>query len=80
MMRLCEPLGLRALLVIDPKLTAKVSPNWTRRDATKAHAGRPALGPTQLNRVLKPVASETGRRGHLARMASTTPAQRRAIA
>jgi hypothetical protein len=43
-------------------------------------ARRPGLGPVQVRRALKDVASELGKRGHLARMASTTPAQRRAIA
>jgi hypothetical protein len=81
-MRICEPLGVRALLYVDPELVEQMRPQWERRNELKVHSASPnakRLGRVTVARVLPQIASEMGRRGHLARMKSTTPAQRRAI-
>jgi hypothetical protein len=75
MLRIAEALGVRALFYVDPKLVAKVSPSWEKRDGTTVHARRPpSLGQAQLKRVLKPVAAEMGRRRAAAFLRATTPA------
>jgi hypothetical protein len=80
MLKLTNALGLKPLLVVDAELVRKVQPKWEKRDERKINARRPpSLGQTQLKRLLKPIAAELGRRGHLARMKGTTPEQRRAI-
>jgi hypothetical protein len=80
MLRIAEVLGIKAVFVVDEQLTHKWQSEWAKRDGSKVHARRsPSLGPATLKRVLKPAAAELGRRGHLARMAATTPEQRRAI-
>jgi hypothetical protein len=52
MLRITEAIGLKALLVVDPKLVAKVSPSWSKRDERRVRARRPALGQAQLRRIL----------------------------
>jgi hypothetical protein len=80
-MRLCEPLGLKALLVVDEDLVRRMSPHWGCRDAKRVHTKRKVkLGKTQLRRVLFEVARELGRRGGIARMRKLSPEQRRLIA
>jgi hypothetical protein len=80
MMRLCEPLGIKALLVVDPKLVAKMQPKWEMRDSRKVHSRRlPKIGEAQRRRILKPVAAELGRRGGRARQAKLSIEERRAI-
>jgi hypothetical protein len=71
-------LGIKSIMVVDPEVTSRVRAEWGSRDGTRAHARRrPALGEATMRRVLKPVAAELGRRGHVAQMKSTTPEQRR---
>jgi hypothetical protein len=73
LLRLTSAVGLRAQLVVDETWR----PDWEKCDRSKARAGRqPRLGAAQLRRVLKPAAAELGRRGSVARMASTTHEQR----
>jgi hypothetical protein len=63
-LRITQALGLKAMLVVDPKLTAEMSPSWGSRDASKVNARRPVqLGPTTLKRVRGAVLSELGREG-----------------
>jgi hypothetical protein len=80
LLRITEVLGLRLALVVDEELVRKMQPEWGSRDAKRIHARRPALGKSTLKRVLKPVAAELGRRGHVARMRATSGEQRRNIA
>jgi hypothetical protein len=78
LLRLTSALGLRVELHVDEALTRKMQPLWTKRDGSKAHARRPpSLGKATWKRVMGPVAAEMGRRGAAARMARTTPEQRR---
>jgi hypothetical protein len=80
MLRITEVLGVKALLYVDPKLVAEVSPSWTKRDEERVRARRsPSLGPATLRRVLPAAAAEMGKRGHLARMRTTTVERRRQI-
>jgi hypothetical protein len=80
LLRICEPLGLRAMLYVDPKLVARMKPLWGMRDERRVRAKRlPSIGPAQMRRVLKPVAAELGRRGGIARQAMLSAEQRREI-
>jgi hypothetical protein len=68
LMRICEPLGVRGMLFIDPALAAKAAPSWEKRNGAKVHPNRQAkLGQATLRRVLPEVAAELGRRGGLKR-------------
>jgi hypothetical protein len=79
-MRLCQALGVKAVLVTDAELTRKMQARGTKRDGSKARARRPPpLGQAQLKRVLRPAAAELGRRGHAAFIRATTPERRREI-
>jgi hypothetical protein len=49
------------------------------RDGKAERPGQPSLGQVTMRRVLKAVASEMGKRSGKARMASTTPEERRRI-
>jgi hypothetical protein len=80
LLRLAEPLGLKAILVVDEALTRKWQKQWTKRDTAKVHGKRqPSLGQTQIRRLLRPLAAELGRRGGIARQAKLTAEQRREI-
>jgi hypothetical protein len=79
-LRICEALGLKAVLVVDEELTRKMKRQWTKRDGRKIHSRRPpALGKAQLRRFLKPIAQEMGRRGAASWLARTTSEQRREL-
>jgi hypothetical protein len=80
LLRITSVLGLRMSLTVDEELTRRCQPAWEKRDEKRIHARRPALGQATLKRVLKPVAAELGRRGHLARMRATSAEERRNIA
>jgi hypothetical protein len=80
LMRLAAPLGLRALLYIDPQMVAQVSPCWTKRDSKRVRTRRqPRLGKAQMRRVIFEVAREMARRGGVARMKKLSREQRQAI-
>jgi hypothetical protein len=85
LLRICQPLGLRAVLYVDEALTRKWQQQWGCRDGAKAHTRRCVpLGKAQPRRVLPSVASEMGRRGAIATNAKLTPelrseAARRAV-
>jgi hypothetical protein len=73
-------LGVSAILYVDPALVREMQSSWSKRDERRVHTKRQvSLGKAQLRRVLKPVASEMGRRGGVARMAKLTIEERRAI-
>jgi hypothetical protein len=81
LLRVCSVLGLKALLVVDPKLTRKWQPFWGNRDGTKAHArGWAKLGAQTMKRVRPAVLSELGKKGAAARNAALDPAMRRKLA
>jgi hypothetical protein len=73
-------LGVKSVMMVDPELVAEMSPRWERRDGSKVHSRRlPKLGATQIRRLLKPIASEMGKRGGRARMAGLSHEQRRTL-
>jgi hypothetical protein len=78
MLALAGALGVKAVLVADAEMTARMRPRWESRDGAKVHSRRqPRLGTTTLKRILPAAASEMGRRGGKARMAALTPEERR---
>jgi hypothetical protein len=81
LLKITNAMALKAVLVVDEDLLAQMRPQWEKRDGSKAYARRRAsLGVTTMKRVLSPVASEMGKRGHAAMMKRTTPELRRELA
>jgi hypothetical protein len=80
LLQIAEAIGVRAILVEDPKLLRRMKPLWSKRDARRIHARRRALGPITLKRILPAAAAEMGRRGAQARNAALGPETRRKLA
>jgi hypothetical protein len=80
MLALAGVLGVKAVLMVDAEMTARMRPRWESRDGAKVHARRqPRLGTTTLKRILPAAASEMGRRGGKSRMSALTHEQRREL-
>jgi hypothetical protein len=81
LLRVGEICGLRLLIIVDEKLTRKMQPLWTKRDARMVHTKRlpPKIGAVQTRRFMPAIASAMGARGGKARQAALSPEQRREL-
>jgi hypothetical protein len=63
LLAIAKALGVRSVMVVDPELVAEMSPQWEKRDATRARANRLApLSATTIKRIVPIGAREIGRR------------------